>query len=566
MIPLKSGMSGHDPPADTAGISTSNVIEEIDKMACDKGNDLTNGDSIRCDLPSTLSSKSNTPFNFPTVSVPLNFNASATMSNNMLNTDNNVSKSNTNPGSKPRSFLEAVARSSPAIASGARFAKPSHDVNTSNGMHSGDPSAFHVNPNPEMLNEIIKEKQRLRNIAIFFSAVEIDKVPARKFLDDWFHNYWNLKLGYQISFCRQIQKGLFVVFFNSNESQLAVLKKEYWTVGNTTFRALAWNSEANLDEVVALSAPRWILIKHIPPFLWRFIPQLVEPLGKFLRMDDSVRLVPHLDARVLIALKPGQDLPKELNITIANEVVSCPIETLGGLNACFLCRREGHLRKDCPIIRNKTQKNTNPLNPPISTQPIPPSSVKTNPLPSQLTPSQSFPSSLPTPSSQNVSFTSIVDSDGFQTVTRKRKNRSNKINSAPNLSFVPPPPVVSLSPKDAANPFVPSSSISKAPTKVLSSGPKSPSKKFQEIPDDFIVEVIPAISCAANNQSSELEASSPSLSDSEDILTAKRKGSPTGYKNKNKNNKKQNQTDSSVVSPMEDIVGAVASNSRIPSQ
>jgi hypothetical protein len=70
-----------------------------------------------------------------------------------------------------------------------------------------------------MLNEIIKEKERLRNTAIFFSAVEIDKVPARKFLDDWFYNYWNLKLGYQISFCRQIQKGLFVVFFINNESQ-----------------------------------------------------------------------------------------------------------------------------------------------------------------------------------------------------------------------------------------------------------------------------------------------------------------------------------------------------------
>ena len=82
--------------------------------------------------------------------------------------------------------------------------------------------------------------------------------------------------------------------------------------------------------MVALSAPRWVLIKHIPPFLWRFIPQLVEPLGKNLHMDDLVRLVPHLDARVLIALKPGHDLPKELSITIDKEKISCPIKTLGG--------------------------------------------------------------------------------------------------------------------------------------------------------------------------------------------------------------------------------------------
>ena len=104
--------------------------------------------------------------------------------------------------------------------------------------------------------EIRKEKEKLRNTSIFFFVVEIDKVPASKFLDDWFYNYWNLKLGYQICFCRQIQRGLFVVFFNNCESQLAVLKKEYWNVGSTMFRALAWNVEANLEEIIALLAPR----------------------------------------------------------------------------------------------------------------------------------------------------------------------------------------------------------------------------------------------------------------------------------------------------------------------
>ena len=395
----------------------------VGEVAAGKCVDAANGQEIRCDPPLISNPKSNTPFYFSAASIPSSINASASKS--IDNSTNNMPKPSSNPGNKPRSFLEAVANSSPAIASGARFAIPAQDEISTIGKHFGDPSTFHVTPNPEMLNEIIKEKDRLRNTAIFFSAVEIDKVPARKFLDDWFHNYWNLKLGYQISFCRQIQKGLFVVFFINNESQQAVLKKEYWTVGNTTFRALAWNAEANLDEVVALSAPRWILIKQIPPFLWRFIPQLVEPLGKFLRMDDSARLVPHLDARVLIALKPGQDLPKEINISIVNEKVSCPVETLGGLNACFLCRKEGHLRKDCPIIRNKTQKNTNPVNLPNYTQQIPPSSAKINPMPSPIAPSQSFPYPSQTPLAQNASFTSIMDTDGFQTVTKKRKNWSS---------------------------------------------------------------------------------------------------------------------------------------------
>ena len=234
----------------------------VGEVAAGKCVDATNGQEIRCDPPLISNPKSNTPFYFSAASIPSSINASASKS--IDNSTNNMPKPSSNPGNKPRSFLEAVANSSPAIASGARFAIPAQDEISTIGKHFRDPSTFHVTPNPEMLNEIIKEKDRLRNSAIFFSAVEIDKVPARKFLDDWFHNYWNLKLGYHISFCRQIQKGLFVVFFINNESQQAVLKKEYWTVGNTTFRALAWNAEANLDEVVALSAPRWILLKKIP--------------------------------------------------------------------------------------------------------------------------------------------------------------------------------------------------------------------------------------------------------------------------------------------------------------
>ena len=62
-------------------------------------------------------------------------------------------------------------------------------------------SPFSIVPNPEMLEEIVKEKDRLRSTAIFFSAVELDKCLPRNFMDDkLFHNYWNLKLGFHISF------------------------------------------------------------------------------------------------------------------------------------------------------------------------------------------------------------------------------------------------------------------------------------------------------------------------------------------------------------------------------
>jgi hypothetical protein len=242
------------------------------------------------------------------------------------------------------------------------------------------------------------------------------------------------------------------------------------------------------------------------------------------------------------------------------------VEILGGLNACFLCRKEGHLRKDCPIIRNKTQKNTNPVNLPNYTQKIPPSSANINPMPSPFAPSQSFPYPSQTPLAQNASFTSIMDTDGFQTVTKKRKNRSSKKDSPPNIPFVSPPSVTNMTSKDKANPSVSPPSALKATTNHISSEQNPPVKVFQEISDDFIVEVIPAAPVVVNNQSPELEAFSPSMSDNEDIPTARRKGRPPGSKNKNKNNKKQSQFDFEDASPMEDIVGVEASNSLILSQ
>ncbi|GLJ28982.1 hypothetical protein SUGI_0572160 [Cryptomeria japonica] len=156
--------------------------------------------------------------------------------------------------------------------------------------------------------------------------------------------------------------------------------------------------------------------------------------------------------------------------------------------------------------------------------------------------------------------------DGFQIVTKKRKNRSSKKDSTPNMPFVYPPSATNMTTKDNTKPSVPPLSASKAPTKLISSKQNPPVKDFQEISDDFIVEVIPANPAVVNNQSPMLEASSPSLSDNEDILTTRRKGRPPGSKNKNKNSKKQNQTDSEDVSPMEDIVGVEASNSLILSQ
>ena len=114
------------------------------------------------------------------------------------------------------------------VSSKARFefSTPCSDEATENGKFTSTTTTpFVVVPNLEMLDEIFKEKSRLRNYAIFFLTIELDKCPPHKFMDNWFHNFWNNKLGFNISFCQQIQKGLYVIFFINPDSYKEVLKK-----------------------------------------------------------------------------------------------------------------------------------------------------------------------------------------------------------------------------------------------------------------------------------------------------------------------------------------------------
>jgi hypothetical protein len=236
---------------------------------------------------------------------------------------------------------------------------------------------FTIAPNQEMLEEIVKGKNKLRDTAIFFSAVDLEKCPPRKFMDDWFHNYWNVKLGLHISFCRQLKKGLHVIFFVNHDAQQEVVKKQYWNVGSTSFRVIVWSPKAAHDEVLALSGPRWVLVKNVPPFLWHFSPHSLAPIGKIIRIIETVRLVPHMDAKVLISLSPGKDIPADISIKIHSKVYCCPVKVLGGLNAFFLCQKEGHLCRDCPIINRKP----NPSNAPpkdASNLPVANSKMQTN--------------------------------------------------------------------------------------------------------------------------------------------------------------------------------------------
>jgi len=82
-------------------------------------------------------------------------------------------------------------------------------------------------------------------------------------------------------------------------------------------------------------------------------------------LEETRASLPHLDARVLISLNTGVDIPDKIGINKGVSIIYCNIEIMGGLNACFLCEKEGHQKRDCPKIR----RNNNNFKPEFKEKP-----------------------------------------------------------------------------------------------------------------------------------------------------------------------------------------------------
>ena len=128
---------------------------------------------------------------------------------------------------KPLSFKQVV-QNERIIPQGAAFIS---DVTQEVSSNKGDggkvsiPSILVIKPNSQM-NEVIElEKAKLQDCAIFFAVVDSSRFPSRNFLNDWFHKVWGQKQGFHFTYCRMLQKGLFIVFFCDNKSQKAIVDK-----------------------------------------------------------------------------------------------------------------------------------------------------------------------------------------------------------------------------------------------------------------------------------------------------------------------------------------------------
>lgn len=200
-----------------------------------------------------------------------------------------------------------------------------------------------------------------------------------------------------------------------------------------------------------------------------------------IRIDETTRLVPNLDARMLVSIKLGIDIPPSLTLNINEETFVYPIEMLGGLNACFLCKKEGHLQKNCPIINrrnhkpniNSTDASTNPRTKIFqhSSTPLPVNEEAAIPITnsSELKPMHidhtPLVSDQLSPASDPTIGPSESPSDCFQLVTsRKRRRKISNLN-APNLNHPTIPTTSQVT--SICNYPLPTNNSSPAPARTL---------------------------------------------------------------------------------------------------
>lgn len=97
------------------------------------------------------------------------------------------------------------------------------------------------------------------------------------------------------------------------------------------------------EGVIALSCPGWIVVENVSPCLWVFLPRLIASIRNFLRIEEPRMSLLHMEARALVSLLLEVDILDIWEINFDETSHACEFDFFKGINACYQCRKEGHI-------------------------------------------------------------------------------------------------------------------------------------------------------------------------------------------------------------------------------
>ncbi|KAL3676017.1 hypothetical protein R1sor_025965 [Riccia sorocarpa] len=176
------------------------------------------------------------------------------------------------------------------------------------------------------------------------------------YVEKWADTVMRQTLGVQVLSVCSLSRNCFHICLESSQAQNHVFANTSFYMGESMVYALPWNPRFNPRELKTRSVPLWVELPEVLPNCVAYGLKMLNSLGVLLYASKNCE-TQHtnlIKGCVLMDIsKPLKD-EKFFRIPgIRDKLVRQKIRYSGFPDACFVCRKRGHIAADCPTARGR---------------------------------------------------------------------------------------------------------------------------------------------------------------------------------------------------------------------
>ena len=148
-----------------------------------------------------------------------------------------------------------------------------------------------------------------------------------------------------------LQNGFFLFNFNCKEDLSFVLCGGPWSFGKSSLTIKKWEPNMVLNDSFFLTTPIWARLPGLPLEYWHedIFKGIASSFGELVALDNATATRSKLQtARLLVKVADLNHLPDKVELISKLGKISQEILFDDLPNACYACKRQGHVVKNCP--------------------------------------------------------------------------------------------------------------------------------------------------------------------------------------------------------------------------
>ena len=148
-----------------------------------------------------------------------------------------------------------------------------------------------------------------------------------------------------------MQNGFFMFNFNCKEDLNLVLCGGPWSFGKSSLTIKKWEPNMVLSDSFFLTTPIWARLPGLPLEFWHedIFKGIASSFGELVALDNATATRSNLQtARLLVKVADLNHLPEKVELIskLGKKTQEIFFDDLP--NACYACKRQGHVVKNCP--------------------------------------------------------------------------------------------------------------------------------------------------------------------------------------------------------------------------